>query len=119
MGCSGAARSPERPSQGRKQKFPAELVVASQLWLGFSRLWLRGSRLRLDELSSTFATAGRNTGHIHTGGEHDCDGSRFSFDALSASDPLDGRGLGKPDGNGGRVAWWMLRLENIRANGRP
>ena len=65
------------------------------------------------EPSIAFAIAGRNTGHLHAGGEHDCDGSEFFLTDLSASGPLNGRGLGKPDGNSRRVAWRMLRSEDI------
>jgi hypothetical protein len=69
------------------------------------------NRLRLADISITFTIAGGNTGHIHTGGEHDCDGSQRSLTYLPASGPLNGWRLGKPERNSGRVAWWMLRLE--------
>ena len=69
-------------------------------------------RLRLDEFSIAFAITGRNTGHIHTGGKHERDRSWFSLADLSASGPIDRRGLGKPERDGRRVARWMLRLEN-------
>jgi hypothetical protein len=52
----------------------------------------------------TFTITGGNTGHIHTGGKHDCDGSQPFLTHLPASGPLNGWGLGKPEPNSRRVA---------------
>ena len=76
-----------------------------------------GNRLRLGDISITSTIAGGNTGHIHTGGEHDCDGSQRSLTHLPASGPLNGWRLGKPERNSRRLAWWMLRLEKHRLRG--
>jgi hypothetical protein len=63
-----------------------------------------GNKLRVGDISITFTVTGGNAGHIHTGGEHDCDGSQRSLTHLPASGPLNGWRLGRPERNSRRVA---------------
>jgi hypothetical protein len=69
--------------------------IANQCRIG--ERWRRGNKLRLRDISITFAVTGGNTGHLHTGGEHDCDGSQRSLTRLPTFGPFNGWGLGQPE----------------------